>query len=540
MAIAPVSAGVWKVARDGSANAWNTISIDPAATSNSIRSAFLSAAVMCALIALGRVRSSRRMIVTSLGIAGALILVCGLCQIAFRSLEPVRTTAENVPQEPTLRIDPPIQTAGVGVVQVMRVGDYTYRIDRGEIAGLTGPYLYANHFAGGLCVTLPVLITGCICALRGRVPIALNWGLAIGLAVCGVWAVATFARSRAGTASLIVALLVLFAAVVPKGWLRAVLCSLAAVAFSATGAFLLLLLGTFGNSATWLPTFAKPLIPDFETDARAASARVAVRAFLASPILGTGLDTYADVFPRFYKDGFTLFYAHNDYAQLLAECGIVGAILCGIAVVALLFKARKFFLDASGDYRTVNSGVWAGLLGIATHSAFDWNLHLPANAFLGCVAAAMAYSSVPSSPRQDAWQQWIDIYLPLRVLQLVLIVSLAVSSGLFIRDAMSDVALQTLRRSLMATAFAKTDLDRSTQQTALTTSAERALRCLNWDTANSHLLTALGQAQLHLAADARSEASRDQHLSTSTVYFLKARQASAMVRGLPDRDGLMP
>lgn len=55
MAIAPVSAGVWKVARDGSANAWNTISIDPAATSNSIRSAFLSAAVMCALIALGQI-----------------------------------------------------------------------------------------------------------------------------------------------------------------------------------------------------------------------------------------------------------------------------------------------------------------------------------------------------------------------------------------------------------------------------------------------------------------------------------------------------
>jgi hypothetical protein len=92
------------------------------------------------------------------------------------------------------------------------VGKSTYRIDRGEVSGLTGPYLYANHFAGGLCLTLPVLIAACIRVGRGKIPVALTWSLAIGVAACGVWMVATFARSRAGTASLVVALLVLFAA----------------------------------------------------------------------------------------------------------------------------------------------------------------------------------------------------------------------------------------------------------------------------------------------------------------------------------------
>jgi hypothetical protein len=276
-------------------------------------------------------------------------------------------------------------------------------------------------------------------------------------------------------------------------------------------------------------------MPDVETDARAVSARIAVRGFFASPILGTGLDTYADVFPRFYKDGFTLFYAHNDYAQFLAECGLVGAVLCGGAAVALLSRGRKFFADAVGDYRIVNSGVWAGLIGIAIHSAFDWNLHLPANAFLGCLAAAMAYSSVPPSRNQSGWQEWLGKHLPLRLCQSLFAAALIPSALLFIRDAASDDGQQALRRSVLAASVAAPSPGSPLALGDLERATERGERFLAWDPSNAHLLIVVGQAHLHMAANAATRAGQEQHLNAAAVYFMRARQASAMVRGIPER-----
>ncbi len=536
VAVAPVSGGAWKVAREGSTMAWNTISIDPGATWNGIRSAFLSASVICSAVAFGRFRTFRMMIISSLAVAGVLILGCAVCQIGYRSLVPVAPQPTDAPQHELITIASPVQTPGFGVVKVVKIGDYTYRLDRGTVAGLTGSYLYANHFAGGVCLTLPVLIACCIRLLRGQIPAIMNSSIAIGLAAFGLWSVSSFAHSRAGTVSLVVAFLVLLAALVPKGKISATFAAIAGLAFLATTSLLLLILGAFGNPAALLPARLAPLIPDVETDPRAVAARIAVRAFLASPILGTGLNTYSDVFPRFYKDGYTLFYAHNDYAQFFAECGVVGVLMWSGAAVALLVKGRQFWVAASGNYRTVNAGVWASLVGIAIHSAFDWNLHLPANGFLACLVAAMAYSSVPPSPVETAWQEQLGRLVPQRLLQLLLVASAVVTSFLFVRDAISDEMHQSLRSSILFSLVSDADTDIPSRPAPLDEATEQAQRYLRWDASNSHLLTALGQAHLHLAAQATQPSSQEQHLSTSAVYSMRARQTSAMVRGVPQRD----
>jgi hypothetical protein len=207
----------------------------------------------------------------------------------------------DAPQNELITIASPVQTPGFGVVKVVKIGDYTYRLDRGTVAGLTGSYLYANHFAGGVCLTRPVLIACCIRLLRGQIPAIMNSSIAIGLAAFGLWSVSSFAHSRAGTVSLMVAFLVLLAALIPKGKISATFAAIAGLAFLATTSLLLLILGAFGNPAALLPARLAPLIPDVETDPRAVAARIAVRAFLASPILGTGLNTYSDVFPRFTR-----------------------------------------------------------------------------------------------------------------------------------------------------------------------------------------------------------------------------------------------
>ena len=59
-------------------------------------------------------------------------------------------------------------------------------------------------------------------------------------------------------------------------------------------------------------------------DSRAVAAHAALRMFAASPLLGIGLSCFGVFVPRFVPGDLLLYYAHNDYAQLLAETGLAG------------------------------------------------------------------------------------------------------------------------------------------------------------------------------------------------------------------------
>src|SRR6202521_3059859 len=61
------------------------------------------------------------------------------------------------------------------------------------------------------------------------------------------------------------------------------------------------------------------------------------RIFLDHPIAGTGLGTLQEVFPRYETiyDGLIVNHRHNDYAEFLAETGVLGG-LCGLAFLVML------------------------------------------------------------------------------------------------------------------------------------------------------------------------------------------------------------
>jgi O-Antigen ligase len=69
-------------------------------------------------------------------------------------------------------------------------------------------------------------------------------------------------------------------------------------------------------------------------------------------------------------------YAHNEYAQIAAELGLVGLVLLAVLLVAiarLLWSARP-----TGPSEALWAGVVAAMAAFAVHSGFDFVWHLPA------------------------------------------------------------------------------------------------------------------------------------------------------------------
>jgi O-antigen ligase len=124
------------------------------------------------------------------------------------------------------------------------------------------------------------------------------------------------------------------------------------------------------------------------------------RIFLDHPVLGTGLGTLQEVFPRYETvyDGLIVNHSHNDYAEALAETGAVGG-LCFLTFLVLLFWKAWKFLVADQDARTLayHAGALVACFGLLIHSFVDFNFHIPSNALLFLLQAALATSVLPLS-----------------------------------------------------------------------------------------------------------------------------------------------
>jgi len=120
------------------------------------------------------------------------------------------------------------------------------------------------------------------------------------------------------------------------------------------------------------------------------------------PLLGAGLGTYRDVFRNYrpQKDFFfvagipqpaAINYAHNDYLQLLTECGFVGfGLMIWALVVTLRHLFSRFSNHADWEIATLGSSLTAGIVGFLLHSLVDFNMHIPANALMFCLLVTIA------------------------------------------------------------------------------------------------------------------------------------------------------
>ena len=120
--------------------------------------------------------------------------------------------------------------------------------------------------------------------------------------------------------------------------------------------------------------------------------------------------------------------AHNDYLNLLADWGTAGGliVLAGMAAFAAgLWETRNTSTARNGTWAADGTsnrfafflGASAGLLALAVHSVFDFNLHIPANAILGVTLLALLTSNL----RFATERYWLNARLPVRMLATVVL-----------------------------------------------------------------------------------------------------------------------
>jgi O-antigen ligase len=118
------------------------------------------------------------------------------------------------------------------------------------------------------------------------------------------------------------------------------------------------------------------------------------RIFLDHPWIGTGWGTFISVYPQYASDYFggnLVNHAHNDYLEILAETGVVGALTC-VALLALLFWLGLARLSSHHEPFALAGrlGALTACFGLLLHGFVDFNFYIPSNALLFLLLAGLA------------------------------------------------------------------------------------------------------------------------------------------------------
>ena len=135
---------------------------------------------------------------------------------------------------------------------------------------------------------------------------------------------------------------------------------------------------------------------------------------------GVGLGAYPTAYPIYStRDGATpVNQAHNDYLQILADGGILGAIIA----LWFIFLVARDTVRASRHRNPLISatalGAASGLFALMVHSLFDFNLQIPSNALLFLVLTSVVsriaaatlkeekgYQDVPEQTAPSLWMK---------------------------------------------------------------------------------------------------------------------------------------
>jgi O-antigen ligase len=104
------------------------------------------------------------------------------------------------------------------------------------------------------------------------------------------------------------------------------------------------------------------------------------------PLFGSGLGTFAQIFPTYRSFPIRGFVTHaeNDFLQLVSDTGLVGTgILFALFLILFIKAISKIHSLPSGEPgRYIAIGALVGILALMFHSLVERNVQVPANAFL--------------------------------------------------------------------------------------------------------------------------------------------------------------
>lgn len=280
-----------------------------------------------------------------------------------------------------------------------------------EMAGtggrLRGTFVNPDHFAMYLEIVLPiVLVVGWWCIRRVKKELMEFKVLIAGPPIL-VWLLLfvalAFSGSRAGlVAGIFAAVLqgVLIAASA-KHWKPGVSGLLAAV----MGLLAVAFIGLQEGLGRWLSTSAYELTWNVRLEVYSQTLALWQRF----PLLGSGLATFREAFPAVQTSPSpgAWWHAHNDYLELLATTGLVGAALMLLALFWVVRGLRRALREGHRtEDRCAAVAALGALAAVAIHSLFDFGLTMPANAAtlailcgLGIAAAEQETPVKPATAR---------------------------------------------------------------------------------------------------------------------------------------------
>lgn len=124
----------------------------------------------------------------------------------------------------------------------------------------------------------------------------------------------------------------------------------------------------------------------------------------AHPIAGVGMGGYWVAIPGYHNASGTLVpqEAHNDYLELLASGGIIGAAI-GIWFCFVLFRRLRISLRSPSRFRRAASfGSVLGIVGVGVHSLFDFGLHMIINALIFVTLIVIATTDLKDENRFES------------------------------------------------------------------------------------------------------------------------------------------
>lgn len=253
-----------------------------------------------------------------------------------------------------------------------------------------GPWVYHNHYAGFMEMTFPIVfalflfyrpVVDSEKSLRSRVAAMFsapgsNLHFFLGFGAVVIAASICISLSRGGIISLSLAL-ILFLALLPRkifafklvAYGLIVSCVAILVTWLGWGS----VIGKFGTtfSTTGGINDIRPILWHDSIEI--------IRDFLFT---GTGFGTFIHIYPLYstLSFDFILDHAHNDYIELLSDGGLIGFILAGWFVLAVLRQGWQRIRTRRERYAILLSiGSFAGIVAILFHSVTDFNLHNGAN-----------------------------------------------------------------------------------------------------------------------------------------------------------------
>jgi O-antigen ligase len=297
--------------------------------------------------------------------------------------------------------------AAYGSIQYLTGWEKIFTYTKQYYLGMaTGTYINHNHFAGLLELAAPFLVGAVLYSFQARQisrrkgmargrehPEALGVQLVVYIFLLIVLLVGLiFSKSRGGILGACISLL--FVALLAQFRVRRKAWIVGLAAFMAIAA----VYGMWIGLGPVLTRFEQLGLgkQEFDIATRLSFTRDSLGIVRDYPWTGMGLGTFVTGFRHYQTQwvAYTVDHAHNDYVEIAAETGIIGAAVLFLPIFYLLVRMVVSFLTDSRRYRpSIVLGCIGSTLALLIHTAMDFNLQIPANALALSVILGIGYKA---------------------------------------------------------------------------------------------------------------------------------------------------